>query len=70
MRSIYPMVPLILPGILETFTSEEIGVKGREQILSLYYMLIRLVAWADGIDNELVSDCMDETFQSWIALFL
>jgi hypothetical protein len=43
---------------------------GRAQILHLFFMMIRMVAWADGIDNELVSGCLDETFNSWMALFL
>jgi len=45
-------------------------VHSREQILHLFYTLIRLVTWADGRDNELVSASLDETFQSWMALFL
>ena len=63
-------MPLLLPALFEAFTSEETGVHGREQILHLFYLLIRLIAWADGIDNELVQECLGETFQSWMALFL
>ena len=63
-------MPIALPALFETFTNEEIGVPEREQILNLFYMLIRLVAWADGRDNELVEECLGETFQSWMALFL
>ena len=33
-------------------------------------MLIRLIAWADGRDNELVEECLGDMFQSWMALFL
>ena len=36
----------------------------------MFYQLIRLVAWADGIDNDLVKECLGDTFQSWMALFL
>ena len=70
MRCLYPLVPKILPTLLEAFTSEEIGVQVREQILHLVYQLIRLVAWADGIDNDLVEECLGDTFQSWMALFI
>lgn len=48
------MVPIVLPGLLDIFTNEELGVATRQRILGLVYHLIRLVAWADGIDNELV----------------
>ena len=50
----HPIVGATFPSLFEAFTNEEIGVNGREQILNLFYMLIRLVAWADGRDNELV----------------
>ena len=53
-KILHHLVPVSLPALFETFTNEEIGVPEREQILNLFYMLIRLVAWADGRDNELV----------------
>ena len=66
----HPIVAVTFPSLFEAFTNEEIGVNGREQILNLFYMLIRLVAWADGRDNELVQEALGETFQSWMALFM
>ena len=55
-RSMHTLVPACLPCLFEAFTQhdEEIGVHGREQILHLFYLLIRMVAWADGRDNDLV----------------
>ena len=32
--------------------------------------MMRGIAWADGIENAFVHDCLDETFNSWMALFL
>ena len=62
-RSMHALVPMALPSLFEAFTNdEEIGVHGREQILNLFYLLIRMVAWADGRDNELVQECLGETF--------
>jgi len=29
-----------------------------------------MVAWADGVDDELIHKCLDSTFASWMALFL
>ena len=48
------LVPVLLPALYEAFTADEIGQKGREQILQIVFLLIRSIAWADGIDNELV----------------
>jgi hypothetical protein len=56
--------------LLEAFTKEEMGVKGRSRTLALFYLMVRGIAWADGIDNALVQKCLDETFPSWMALFL
>jgi len=32
--------------------------------------MIRGIAWADGLDNELVDSCLSETFGNWMAIFL
>ena len=72
MRNMYHVVPIVMPSLFEAFTNQDIENKihAREQILHLFYLLIRLVAWADGIDNELVQSCLGETFPSWMGLFL
>ena len=54
--------PQILTSILSAFTNEEIGSHGREQILYVFYLNLRTISWADGIDNDLVNDCLNETF--------
>lgn len=64
------IIPVLLPALLEVFTNDEIGQKGRARILHLFYMMIRMIAWADGIDNELVHDCLDGSYAGWMALFL
>ena len=69
-RKLYHLVPILLPALFQAFTSDQIGDIGRELVLHLFYLLIRLVAWADGIDNELVEKCLGDNFQSWMALFL
>jgi hypothetical protein len=64
------VVPISLPVLLEAFTKEEMGAKGRAHTLVLFYLMVRGIAWADGMDNELVHNCLDETFNNWMALFL
>jgi hypothetical protein len=63
-------VPIILQGTLSTFTNEDIGSHGREQILHIFYLCLRTISWADGIENDMISFCLDETFNQWMALFL
>lgn len=63
-------MPIILQGTLSTFTNEDIGSHGREQILHIFYLCLRTISWADGIENDMISFCLDETFNQWMALFL
>jgi len=56
--------------LLETFTCEESTTRDRSHILYLVYIMIRGIAWADGLDNELVENCLGETFGNWMAILL
>ena len=69
-KEFHEFLPAILSSILSAFTNEEIGAHGREQVLHILYLCLRCVSWADGIDNELIADCLDETFNQWMAVFL
>jgi hypothetical protein len=70
LKDFYEYVPPILSSILSAFTNDEIGSHGREQILHVFYLCLRTISWADGIDNELINDCLSETFNQWMAVFL
>lgn len=69
-KEFYHYVPTILSQVLNAFTNEEIGSHGRDQVLHVFYLCLRTISWADGIDNELVSTCLDDTFNQWMAVFL
>ena len=43
---------------------------GRELILQILFMCLRCVSWADGIDNGLVEDALNDTFNQWMTVFL
>lgn len=45
---------MLMSLLLEIFTSEEIEARARSHILHLFYIMIRGIAWADGLDNELI----------------
>ena len=55
-------VPRILPALLSSFVNDLVDAHGREQILQAFYLILRTVSWADGIDNHLVEGCLNETF--------
>jgi hypothetical protein len=50
----HEFVPRILPSLFSAFTKDEVTAHLREQILEVFYLCLRSVSWADGIDNELV----------------
>jgi len=50
-KEFYEYVPPILGAILSAFTSDEITSHGREQLLHIFYLCLRTISWADGIDN-------------------
>ena len=61
----------MLPALQSAFMNDElVDAKGREQIFEVLYLCLRTVSWADGIDNEVVEASLNDTFNSWIALFL
>lgn len=64
------IIPVLMPALLEAFTNDVFGQKSRARILHQFFLMIRMVAWADGVDNELIHNCLDGTFTSWMALFL
>jgi hypothetical protein len=69
-KDFHEYLPGILSAILSAFTNEEIGTHGREQVLNILYLCLRSISWADGIDNDLIDDCLDDTFNQWMAVFL
>lgn len=67
----HKFVPKILPALQSAFMNDElVDAGGREHIFEVLYYCLRTVSWADGIDNEIVDECLQETFNSWMALFL
>lgn len=63
-------VPEILPALFGAFTSSEANDKIREKVLMNVYLSLRTFAWADGVNDELVHKCLDDTFNTWMALFI
>ena len=69
MKQFHAFVPKLLPAFYAAFTCSETDAHGRAQILEAFYLCLRTISWADGIDNDLVSACLDDQFNTWMALF-
>ena len=60
----------ILAAMASAFINAEGNESRRAKCLYIVYLCLRTFAWADGYDNELVSRCLDDTYQSWMALLV
>jgi hypothetical protein len=60
----------ILPALFGAFTSSEATDQIREKVLTAAFLCLRTFAWADGVDDDLVRRCLDDSFNSWMALFI
>ena len=63
-------VPALLPALFSAFTNEEVSAHCREKVLEVFHLVLGTVSWHAGIENDIVEKCFDETFNSWMALFL
>ena len=55
-KSVQPLViALLMPSLFEAFTNSDSSSSFqqlmRAKILFLFYKMVRMIAWADGIDN-------------------
>ena len=57
-------------ALLSAFANSVIDSHGRELILHILFLNLRCVSWADGIDNLLVEECLNETFNQWMTVFI
>ncbi len=42
----------------------------REKVLILLYITISSFAYADGVDDNIVHTCFDETYELWMSVFI
>lgn len=64
------LVGKILPNLFSAFTNPDADSKIREKCLEIYYMCLNAVSWADGVDPDAINSALDETFNTWMSLFV
>jgi hypothetical protein len=67
-RSLQSYIPTLMQAGLSAFST--VGKKGRERLLEMVELCLRSISWADGLEDEVVEECLDETFNQWMAVFL
>jgi hypothetical protein len=60
----------VLENLFSAFTNSEADGKIREKWLQLYYQWLRWVSWADGIDDKVIANALDDSFNQWMSLMV
>ncbi|EGR29523.1 importin 9, putative [Ichthyophthirius multifiliis] len=68
--SLAPIIPSLLLSLFHIFANPELNEDQRVKLIVLLYMIVGSFAWADDLNNQLVSQCFDDTFEAWINLFM
>ena len=65
----YTYVPKLLPCLYNTFINGDYRL--REKVLYVLYQSLRTFSWADGVNNRIVEQCLDETYaHCWLPLLV
>jgi hypothetical protein len=60
----------VLENLFSAFTNSDADGKIREKWLQLYYQWLRWVSWADGIDDKVIANALDDSFNQWMSLMV
>ncbi|EGR32294.1 hypothetical protein IMG5_089160 [Ichthyophthirius multifiliis] len=52
------------------YISIQLTEKQREKLMVLLYLTVSQFAYADDVNNQLVSQCFDDTYEAWMNLFI
>ena len=66
----HKIVNKVLENLFSAFTNSESNNKIREKCLQVYYQCLRWVSWADGIEENIITDALDDSFNQWMALMI
>ena len=66
----HTIVNKVLENLFSAFTNPDSDSKIREKCLQIYYQCLRCVSWADGIDEKVITDALDDSFNQWMALMI
>ena len=64
------MINKMLENLFSAFTSPQSDSKIREKCFEVYHRCLRCVSWADGIDEQVITTALDDTFNTWMTLFI
>jgi len=59
----------VIPALFSAMVSDAADSKIREKVLDVFNLCLQMISWADGKDEQVLTDCLSENFNQWIALF-
>ena len=60
----------MLENLFSAFTGPEADSGIREKCLEVYHLCLRAVSHADGLNDEMVREALDGSFNTWMGLFV
>lgn len=67
---LWRLAPLLLENLFQVFAHTELTEAIREKLLYLVLQLIKTFSMLDGVQDETVRECFDETFELWMTTFI
>ena len=60
----------VLENLFSAFTGQDASPGTREKCLEVYHECLRTVSWADGLEEEVLTESLDDSFNTWMGLFV
>jgi importin-9 len=67
---LYKLAPLLLENLFQVFAHTELSEVMREKLLYLVLQLVKTFSMLDGVQDDVVRECFDETFELWMSIFI
>ena len=66
----HKIAPFLLENMFQVFAHPELSELMREKLLYLVLQLIKTFSMLDGIQDEVVRESFDGTFELWMSIFI
>lgn len=67
---LHRLAPLLLGNLFQIFAVNELSEESREKLMFLVLQLIKTFSIYDGVEDSIVKECFDGTYDIWLSLFV
>lgn len=68
--ALHKLAPLLLENFFQIFAHPDLSEPIREKLMYLVLQVIKSFSMLDGVEDEIVSECFEGTFELWMSLFI